>query len=345
MRNTLKLMLLCCSVAVIAFSQDYPFLRNVQVRSSVSKQGPGQMLLFSLHLFNDPTSVGSIQAVDIDISRSPNSIDLDTTGLKFNSQLEETFFRRRFASLRERVVPVGIPSLPGSEWLAMLTNRGTLSISADSKFVPPGESVDGIVLMSKGLPAIRYFVVEPNFQDDRLFPSLDDTARTITVSQMDSIREAVNYFGRTIGPTAPPNPFIHLAFLDTLFSYTRQSAELGWLGKGKDEDCDKDERPEVGIVRNIESRLQKAGRELERGDSVKARGELEKLIAKVERIWKRSEKQEGQREGKDRKHRGERGKGEPVIMTSEGYALLKYNTEFLIERLPPIKKKTRNDRG
>ena len=150
---------------------------------------------------------------------------------------------------------------------------------------------------------------------------------------------------RTIGPILPTEPFEAVVFLDTLLSYTHQSAELGWLGSGKDEDCDKDERPEVGIVHNIESRLRKAGRELERGDSVKARGELEKLVAKVERIWKRSEKQEGQREGKDRKHRGERGKGEPVIMTSEGYALLKFNTEFLIERLPPIKKKTRNDRG
>ncbi|GJQ22204.1 MAG: hypothetical protein HBSIN02_25590 [Bacteroidia bacterium] len=147
----------------------------------------------------------------------------------------------------------------------------------------------------------------------------------MTQVQMDSIRNAVNFSGLTIGPTAPPANFIPLAFLDTLLSYTRQSAELGWLGKERDDDCDEDEQPDDGLILNIEQRLTKAKRELMREDSVKARRELEKLVKKVERIWKRSQEEA---------NRGRKGP-----MTSEAYALLKYNTEYLIERLPEKKGK------
>jgi hypothetical protein len=133
---------------------------------------------------------------------------------------------------------------------------------------------------------------------------------------------------KTVAPTVPPIPSIHPAFLDSLLSYTRQSAELGWLGKRWDDDCDDDERPDDGITKNIEQRLQKAKRELTKRDSVQARKELEKLVQKVERIWKRSEAEEK----KQRRDRWE--KRDKVIITSEAYALLKYNTEYLISRLP-----------
>jgi len=118
--------------------------------------------------------------------------------------------------------------------------------------------------------------------------------------------------GKTLGPADPHDPFVPLSFLDTLLSYTRQSAQLGWLGRNRDDDCDDDERPDDGVVRNIENRLQKARRELVRGDSVKARRELVKLVRKVDRLQRRGER----------------------VMTSEAYALLKYNTEYVIERLP-----------
>jgi hypothetical protein len=130
--------------------------------------------------------------------------------------------------------------------------------------------------------------------------------------------------------------FSALVWLDTLLSYTQQSAELGWLRRGQDNDCDDDERPGDGIVKNMELRLQKAKRELTRGDSVQARKDLEKLAQKVERIWKRSQEEE-------KKHKRDRwDRKEDVIMTSEVYALLKYNTEYLIDRLP---EKSKHGRG
>ena len=171
------------------------------------------------------------------------------------------------------------------------------------------------------------------------FPTFPQGMATDSIPGYDDLTPyGPGVVGRTIGPVRPLIPFVHLTFLDTLLSYTRQSAELGWLGKERDNDCDGDERPEDGIIRNIELRLQKARRELERGDSVKARGELQKLVGKVERIRKRSEKEEERKHGKDRKTWWRRDKDEKAMMTSEAYALLKYNTEYLLERLPEPKR-------
>ena len=252
---------------------------------------------------------------------------LDTTGLKFDSKLEENWFREDFPPRQQWVVPVGFPTVPGKEWTAMLTNKRTASISADTLFIRPGKSVDGIVIMSRGLPGIRNFVVEPNFEDDILFPNIEDTTKTITIVQMDSIQEAVKFRGWAIGPTAPPLNFIATVWCDTLISYTRQSVALGWLKDKRDDDSDDDEQSNDGVSKNLEKRIEKARKELVQGDSAKARKELEKFVKKVEKIYKKSE------EFEKKKHENE------IVMTSEAYALLKYNAEYLIDRLPEKRKK------
>jgi len=110
-------------------------------------------------------------------------------------------------------------------------------------------------------------------------------------------------------------------FLDTLLLYTRQSVTLGWLRSARDNDCDEDESPEEGVSKNLEKRLLKARKELQRSDSSKARQEIGKFVKKVEKIYKKSE------EAEKKKHDSE------ITMTSEAYALLKYNAEYLIEQL------------
>jgi hypothetical protein len=49
------------------------------------------------------------------------------------------------------------------------------------------------------------------------------------VPPLDSVRNAVKFYGWSIGPTSPPIDFIATIWCDTLLSYTRQSAQLGWL--------------------------------------------------------------------------------------------------------------------
>jgi hypothetical protein len=204
------------------------------------------------------------------------------------------------------------------------------SIEGYENPLKPGNSLSGFSFKAKSLPGIISFYAE----GDHPIPKFDPGMATDSIpGYSDLTPYGPGIIGRTVGPVPLPDPLIYVAILDTLLSYTRQSADLGWLGKGQDDDCDDDERPDDGIVKNIEQRLQKAKRELAKRDSVQACKELEKLVQKVERIWKRSQEEE-------KKHRKEGwGKRDQVIITSEAYALLKYNTEYLIDRLPREKKK------
>jgi hypothetical protein len=119
----------------------------------------------------------------------------------------------------------------------------------------------------------------------------------------------------------------HRSWIDTLVSYKHRAADLGWLKGRRDDDCDEDERPEDGVVRNLDKRLEKAIRELVRRDSVAAREELQKFVKKLDRLRKRSTESE-RRKRRDR-----------VVITAEGYELLKTNTEYLIDHLPERKRK------
>ena len=333
-------LLLCNSSNAQALQ--YPTLRAVDVHASIAYDGHSQSFYYSYSLRNDPANTGRIEEFKIDISRKPGTLNLDTVGLRFeNDGFIEASFRRHFPLLKGKITPVGLLASPGHSygftWTGEFSDDLTAGWGADSAMVEPGQSLSGFEMMSKGLPGFRECMVSPFFDVDSLFPDLDDPDRTLSIAQMDSIREAVKFHGWTVGPTAPPADFNSALWLDTLLSYTRQSANFGWLGKGRDNDCDHDERPDDGIVKNIELRLQKAKRELVKGDSVQTRKELEKLVQKVERIWKRSQKEE-------KKHKRDRWeKDSNVIMTSEAYALLKYNTEYLIDQLPEKSKHGRDD--
>ena len=324
-----------------SYAQDlqYPSLVKVQIHATIMYDVDHNMFQYDYALANDAANTGSIVEFEVDISRDEQSANLDTVGLRFeNDSFTEGSFRRNFPHLQARIVPVGFLRTPDGTWTGRLSDDLTASFGGTRSYViRPGKRSDAFEMMSKGLPSIRWCIVSPFFNFDSLFseqrfPNEEDIPNT------DSIQNAVKYRSWTIGPMAPPAHFDALAWIDTLLSYSRQSTDLGWLGKGHDNDCDDDERPDDGIVKNIELRLEKAKRELTKGDSVQTRKELEKLVQKVERIWKRSQEEE-------KKHkRDQRERNENVIVTSEAYALLKYNTEYLIERLPAKSKNEKDDK-
>jgi len=313
--------------AADTLSTDYPFLRNIHFKCTVIHQPKTNIYVFIYSATNDITNRGEICKIEIDISKSVQSETLDTVGLRFARPYIEREFRDDFHDFGDKVIPVSAAKLLNKSWDAAITERLTISIST-IQFVKPGDTLSEIELTSKGLPGVRRLTVKPWFDETEFFPGIDDSMQIPwNFEKEDSIRNTVNYYGWTIGPTAPPINFVATVWCDTLLSYTRQSVQLGWLKTTRDDDCDEDEQPNDGIARNIEKRIEKAKKELMKGDSVKARKELEKLVKKVERIYKKSE------EAERKKHERE------ITMTSEAYALLKYNTEYLIERLPEKNRK------
>ncbi len=108
--------------------------------------------------------------------------------------------------------------------------------------------------------------------------------------------------GKTLGPADPPNPFVPVAFIDTLISYTRQAFALRWI-KNRD------------IVQDLNAELNDAKRQLRRNNKTEAKSILRDFIDEVKDLW---EEEEDQRR---------------KPLTSEAYALLKFNVEYLISKL------------
>ncbi|MHB1686681.1 MAG: hypothetical protein ACYCVH_04815 [Ignavibacteriaceae bacterium] len=179
-------------------------------------------------------------------------------------------------------------------------------------YINPGQSDSNFVYKTThGLPTISNYYVRGHNGDPMGLGGLEWYKDVLTNSA----------HGYTLGAADPPSPFVPLDFLDTLISYKHQCVTLGWLKDkpqhGKDED---DDKANEGII----ERLNKAKTSLVKGDSVKARQELERFVKEVEQLYHKN-KEEGER------------RGVPVL-TSEGYALLKYNAEYLIDRLPEKEK-------
>jgi hypothetical protein len=304
-RSIVVSLVVICSSLCYSQYHDYPFLYEVQARTTVSYDSINRMFFYSYKLYNDQTNKGSIQEFQIDISRGANTISLDTIGLRFaGSGFMERMFRRDFPPRQRMIIPIGFPIVPNAHWLASLANRPIASISADTLFIKPGNSVEGIVLMSKGLPGIRSFTVMPDFQDDLFFPNPDDT--TIT-DDIDSIRHVINFYGNTVGPTAPPINFIPTVWCDTLTSYTTQSRTLGWI---KD---DATENKYLGYFASAKTKLVQQ-------DNVGARTILLQALKDVDI-------------------------DSTTNFTSEAYALICYNTKYLLAQLPILIVKLVNSKG
>ena len=280
---------------VIAQQQQYPNLWNVQIHACISYNKSEKIFYYAYSILNNATNIGIVDKIEVDISRKIGTIDIDTIGLQFkNDGFTEGSFRRHFPSLKGKIIPVGFTKKPW-KWTAGLTNNLTAAFFTTRTYsINLGQSLDGFEAMSKGLPSIRQCIVSPFFDIIALFPS-PDTIVSYYVPPVDSVRNAVKFHGWTIGPTSPPNPFVQLNFLDTLSSYTTQSRSLGWI---KDQPT----------ANKYLAYFATAKDSLQNNKVDTARGILRQVLKEV-----------------DIDSTGN--------ITSEAYALLRYNTEYLLEHL------------
>jgi hypothetical protein len=95
------------------------------------------------------------------------------------------------------------------------------------------------------------------------------------------------------------------AFIDTLISYTRQAFALGWI-KNRD------------IVQDLNAELNNAKRQLRRNNRRAAKDILRDFVDEVEDLFEEEDQHSDPQD---------------VQITSEAYALLKFNAEYLISKL------------
>jgi hypothetical protein len=183
-------------------------------------------------------------------------------------------------------------------WFAIVGGR-TETIgwgSRDSVFnIQPGQILSGFGYESEGLPSIRLTYLAGWAEPPEL------TFEPDSVVGEDVLEASKKVL--TVGAAKPPTPFIPLAFLDTLTSYKHQAFALGWIKN-------------QGIVQSLDAKLDNAKRQLQRNNTTAARNTLQAFLNEVEALWK----------GEEHPYGGKQ-------ITSEAYALLKFNAEYLVSKL------------
>jgi hypothetical protein len=254
------------------------------------------MFFYHYCIINHSSSRGILQSIMIDLWRKSSSVSFDTTGLIFKKPFSKYMLQSNYFRVANNIVPVGFPDLPGRwEGWPISGNYPWASIGNVYNPLHPGDRVKGITLMSRGLPGPRQFIAEPEFQLEEFFPDLDDPSPSITIEQQDSIREAVKYHGTTVAPWAPPAQFEPGLFIDTIKSFVRQSEISGWISSQR-------------LADSFIALLDTAWTYIRQSKTAAANIQLHALLRQVESY----------RAG---------------ALKPEAYALIRYNTEYLISNL------------
>lgn len=291
------IILLTCRVS----GQSNGTLGSVSVSSKVTYNSVTQIYSFNYSVTNPSSSTGRIDDFEIDISRPSGSQMLDTIGLAFVDPLTMKITRRDYLSLYGQISSVSFSSSP-YDWTGGISNElMALWFTPSDTMILPGGSLSGFVMQSKGLPAIRISRVEP-FLDIDQFPSIDtlsaDGAADSVMRVIDSLRSVLPKYIKTIGPTNVPTPFDSLKFLDTLKSYSSQSLSLGWINNQT-------------TVNKYSAFFDSVKAQISRGAGQFARITLDTVIANAKR-------------------------DSGGALSSEAYALLRFNSDFLKSHLPTV---------
>ncbi len=286
---------LVTNIKILAQQIPLPFLRDVTIKSSTRVDPSTGIYFYTYTVQNGTRSVGKLISFEIDISRDSLSVLLDDSGLQFkNSRLEDAY-RRIATRLGNQIIPVSFPSLP-TFCDAGITVRRTVDFFRP--LIRQGQQVTGYVLSSRGIPGIKKFVAIPQFEVNDYYPSADEVSNPDSLAEkIDADREAIKFRGMTIGPIAPPANFVATVFLDTLISYKHQARALGWIKS-------------PGIVTSLDQKLENARKQLQNKDNKSAKNILQAFVNEVEALNKQGNQ-----------------------LTSEAFALLKFNAEFLISKL------------
>ncbi|HLG32498.1 MAG TPA: hypothetical protein VI362_05625 [Ignavibacteriaceae bacterium] len=163
--------------------------------------------------------------------------------------------------------------------------------------IAPDSSEDGFSFMSTGLPAISKVFFSGNTTIHLSFPDEPPGEVSELLKPLDKFPNNT-VVRKTIGPKDPPDPLIPLDFLDTLLNYNQRSLQLGWITNQATAD-------------KYDSLFATAKTLLEGNHIPWVESTLQTVLEECD------EDSSGN-------------------ITSEAYALLRFNTEYLLENLPEV---------
>lgn len=277
-------------------------LQGVTISATVSKDAGTSIFTYQYRVFNPVANEGQILSADIEITRGLGDAVLSREGLlngpRYMRHSSENAFQR------VPMVPVGISGPDG--WTSHLgfdtrtPPRGFAGWgSIDEPFrILPGQAREGFRLTSYGLPGIRAMRMQPDIDYDNLPAEFGNPEKA------RQLRDGLIFQARTVGPEPPPQAFVPLEFLNYLITLLHDSRLQGWVRKAE-------------AHQELLEELRKAKRRLEANDPGGARKPLGEFLREV-----REEGCRGFQCNDDK------------ALTSEAYALLFFNGQFVQAQLP-----------
>ena len=214
-----------------------------------------------------------------------------------SAQRLQDFDLEIFSSITEVVNPDGFWKTSYYSFVPVFgwyNSKGEGGLAHPLDGVAPDSSETGFSFVSYGLPTITDAYFKGN---PTIYLSFPDEPPDEISELLKPLRKFPNntVIRETIGPKDPPNPFVMLNFLDTLLNYNQRSFSLGWISNQSTAD-------------KYFNYFTIAKTQLQQSNIIGVQNTLQTILQDV-----------------DQDSLGN--------LTSEAYALLRYNTEYLLENL------------
>ncbi len=290
------------AAAAPAAAQTLPVpLRAAGAKAVVTKDSGSGIFRFQYRIANPAVNQSQVNAVEVDLTLGPSDARLSREGLVNGPDYGEPTSEANFQQVP--MVPVGMTGPTGWIFGLGITPEATQGYaswgSRDEPFrLSPGQVLTGFGLTSYGLPGVR---------EARLKPAIDYDDLPDEYADPDKVAELVRslfFRTKTVAPKAPPANFVPLEFLNYLIALLHDSRQQGWVKVD-------------GIHQSLLAKLLAAKRHLEAGRTEPARNEVQAFVNEVSGASCQDFSCPGNKP-----------------LTSEAYALLFFNGQYLVERLP-----------
>lgn len=271
-----------------------PVFTQAGVQAQVSFDSTTGLYSYNYTITNPATNTGKIGSIDIDISQPSNTLILSSAGLTIpRGRKTQTFDEAIVDFEGDNVLMIPVGMSLPLQW------RGSLGGNGVAWFF--GSAAPSILPgeTQGGFELISRGL--PTIRQIELIPEWvflveDHEAITPEMQQKaDEIEASLPYKTKTLGPTAPPADFKPVSFIDYIIFMKHEAFTLGWITN-------------QGIEQSLDAKLENAKMEIAQGNTNTAKNILAAFISEVE--------------AQKDKH-----------LTSEAYGLLKYNAQYLIEKL------------
>lgn len=291
-------------LASSSFAQIPSPLKDIRVTGTVTLDNTTGLYTYSYSIFNPPANDGKVFIFEIDIVKPLNSQELSSNGLVIQSgmNIQGKILIRSFEEevarikkiLQKPVIPVGARPPLGYPFPGWDVGIAVMGT------VMWGGSEQSLVLPNQTLGG---FVLTsfglPGIREAKLQPDLnvdtlpDEYYENVELTKQ--LGDSLIYRTKTIGPIAPPADFKPVDLLNYIIDLKHQSFSLGWIDN-------------AGVENSLDAKLDNAKKKIEEGNITAAKNILDAFLNEVE--------------SQNKKH-----------LTSEAYALMKYNVQYLLEQL------------